>query len=296
MKPLQPPRAAALLAAVSLLVLGGGAAAQNDGPWLGEDGKPLPFAGAGELLDFLRTAPVVASKVLTDGINRPRKLTLERDGVRVHAIFRTVDKTYFRPDDRNRQIPDFRDRHVYEVAAYEVSRLLGIDNVPPATTRTIDGERGSIQLWIENARTEAERMTRRLSHRGGGPPWAAQQQTMLLFDNLIYNHDRNHGNMLEDETGKLWFIDHTRSFKPQPSLLRRGDAIERCERSLWRRLKALQPELVRSHLHPYLAKVEIDALLKRRNKLVRHLERLIAEQGEEQVLYDQGDRLAATAD
>jgi len=34
-----------------------------------------------------------------------------------------------------------------------------------------------------------------------------------LFDQLIYNTDRNLGNLLIDKSWRLWMIDHTRAFK-----------------------------------------------------------------------------------
>ena len=67
-------------------------AAAVPGRWLGPDGKPLPFASEGEILEYLRSARVVATERLDAGINRPVKLTLERDSITVHAIFRTVDR------------------------------------------------------------------------------------------------------------------------------------------------------------------------------------------------------------
>ena len=34
-----------------------------------------------------------------------------------------------------------------------------------------------------------------------------------LFDQLIFNTDRNLGNLLIDKSWRLWMIDHTRAFK-----------------------------------------------------------------------------------
>ena len=48
----------------------------------------------------------------------------------------------------------FRDNYIYEPAAYQLSLLLGLDNVPPATLRKIDNKNGSVQIWVENAMTE----------------------------------------------------------------------------------------------------------------------------------------------
>jgi hypothetical protein len=255
----------------------------SSGPWLGPDDQPLPFTSARDLLEFLTTAPVVETKVLSGGINKPVRLTLERGDLRVRAIFRTVDVS--RTSNHTaieRQYPSFRDRYIYEVAAYEMSRLLGINNVPPAALYEWQGQQGSIQLWVENATSEAQRI-----ERGEAPAdvarWHRQRLDMLVFDNLIFNFDRNHGNQLLDANGKLWFIDHTRAFKRTPSLPSRKDLLV-IDSDLWLQLKGLDPDRVRERLSPYLNVVEVKALLKRRQILVRHVDRMIAQRGERQVL------------
>ena len=59
--------------------------------WLAPDGAPLPFQSADDLKTFLETAEVVSSEAIGVGINSFRKVQLQRDGVRAHAIFRDVD-------------------------------------------------------------------------------------------------------------------------------------------------------------------------------------------------------------
>lgn len=253
------------------------------GRWLGPDGHWLPFTTDQEALDFLRTAQVVGSKRLSEGINKPLKVTLEKDGVRAHAIFRTVHVEKLRLHEaRHRQF--FRDSYIYEVAAYELSRLLGLDQVPPAVLRRLGDGDGSLQLWVEEAQSEAKRIR---AHEPIFEPalWHQQQQIMLLFDNLIYNFDRNHGNMLTDSSGKLWFVDHTRSFNRVPALASPRDIIL-CERGVWERLRDLDAEEIRERLRPYLAPVEIGAVLKRRNQLLKHIEKLIQKRGQESVFFD----------
>ena len=271
------------VALVLAATLGALPAQATPGPWLGPDDQPLPFADATALLEFLTTAPVVETKVLSGGINKPIRLTLERDGIRARAIFRTVDVSRASNNTTiERQYPSFRDRYIYEVAAYEMSVMLGIENVPPAALYVWQGQQGSIQLWVENATSEAERI-----ERGEAPAdsagWHRQRLDMLVFDNLIFNFDRNHGNKLLDANGKLWFIVHTRSFKRIPSLPTKKDVLM-IDRDLWQRIKTLDPDQVRERMSPYLNVVEVKALLKRRQILVRHVERMIAERGERGVL------------
>lgn len=256
----------------------------EESPWLGVDGEPLPFTDEEAILDFLAHATVIESRRTAGGTNRPFKLTLERDGVRAHAVFRTVDRnreagSRLRPRLRETRP---RDSYVFEVAAYEIARLLGLRRVPPVVLRTIDGRTGSLQLWMERTRTKASRIEtdETPTHPAS---WHLQHQLMTSFDLLIHNADRNPGNVLVDDDGRLWFIDHTRAFQQVPSVI---SSIEVCERSFYERLRSLDPKLLRRRLRPYLTVAEIGALSRRRQQLLEHLERLIAERGEGAVLFE----------
>ncbi len=255
------------------------------GQWLGRDGQVLPFTTHAEVLDFLRTAEITGSELIPGTSSRPLKLTLEQDGVQARAIFRTVNverDKMVNVDPKHAR--GFRDNYLFEVAAYELSRLLGIDNVPPATLRTIGREDGSIQLWVEQAQGVEQRLENGIDPRFE-KLWLFQKQNMVLFDILIYNFDRNPGNMLIDARGKLWLVDHTRSFKFLPSLIHRGD-LKVCERRLWEGLRDLDSAAVNEALAPYLRQTEIDALLKRQQKLVKMIEKRIAQHGEQAVLFE----------
>ncbi len=259
------------------------AAAEQEGRWQGPRGSYLPFRTDEEILAFLREAKATRVKELTSGINRPLKVLLTRDGIEAHAIFRTVDVKKTRFVTKDHVYLDFHDSYIFECAAYEVGRILGIDNVPPCLTRRLWAKKGSLQLWVENAMTEEKRRQEK-KNVPSSLHWVRQQQTMRLFDALIRNFDRNQGNMLIDERWKLWFIDHTRSFHKSPGV----DKIERimwCDRDLWERLKGLDRETIEAHAGDYVKPPEISFLLQRRDVLVRHVEERIATAGEDIVLY-----------
>ena len=93
------------------------------------------------------------------------------------------------------------------------------------------------------------------------------------------------GNMLLDSRGKVWFVDHTRAFKILPALNGRND-IKVVERGLWQNLQELDPARVRERLGPYLKTTEIDALLVRRDKLVKLIAKRIAKHGEQAILFE----------
>ncbi len=255
--------------------------------WLGPDGTSLPFTKHEEILEFLRTAEVVATKELSSGSNRPLKVKLEQNGVRANAIFRSVHERENTLQINRKTYRDFSDSYFNESAAYELSRLLGIDNVPPCVSRTIDGKDGSLQLWVENAKSMTDRVEEGIVTLAN-KRWTLQRQMMRVFDALIYNFDRNTGNMLIDSRGRLWFIDHTRSFLVT-GRVEDIDSILLCERTAWEKLQTLDDELLKEHLHPYLDSSQIATLLDRRDKIVTHFQKLIEKRGEQAVLFDASD-------
>ena len=107
---------------------------------------------------------------------------------------------------------------------------------------------------------------------------------MNVFDALVYNTDRSRGNMLITPDWKLWMIDHTRAFRQNPDL-QDAAALHQCERGMYEKLKTLDESVVRARLKDYLTSWEMAALLKRRKLILEHLDKLIAEQGEDKVLY-----------
>jgi len=121
--------------------------------WLDPEGNPLPFTTDAEVVDFLATARVVDRRRVGTGVTDPEKLLLERGGIRAHAIFHDVDVEKTRLRLRGQVVMFFRDSYANNVAAYELSRLLGITNVPPAVVRKVDSTKGSLQMWLEEATT-----------------------------------------------------------------------------------------------------------------------------------------------
>jgi len=164
-----------------------------------------------------------------------------------------------------------------------LSRLLGLDNVPPVVERAIQGKKGSLQLWIEGASTEKERREKGLSvldEQRLNQQW----QVMLVFDNLIFNDDRNRENYLYDRKGKLWMIDHTRSFQTDDELPY-VTGIRYFERQLWEGLQKLESALVKKHLEKYLSPSQLESLIRRKEKLTEYIQEMILERGEEEVLF-----------
>ncbi len=260
-------------------------AGESSPRWTGADGLPLPFRTDDELLAFLNRAEVVSSEKLSQGTTKPLKLLLEKDGVRAHAIFRSVDVTRMRyRTPEGRFYPKFKDSFRFEPAAYWLDRMLGQNRVPPATLREFRGVHGSVQIWVSNVMSDSSRIEKGLTPPDVGP-WIRQHAYRDLFDALIQNDDRNTGNSLIDrDTWKVWLIDHTRSFFEDKELVE-PDKISFVDREVWRRLNELDPKQVRNQLDPFLTEYEIDGLLARWQKIVALIQSRIDDQGEDRVLF-----------
>jgi len=226
---------------------------------------------------------VVSIEAIPDGVTHPRKVLLERNGVRAYAVFRDVDVSLdsIRLSDGTFHMK-LRDSALFEVAAYRLAGLLGLDNVPPTVVRSIRNTTGSLQLWVENAMTEGHRRRNGLRPPDYGA-WLAQMRTMSLFDYLAGNIDRHAGNYLLDARGKMWFIDHTRAFQRFPADWS-PRKVAMCERRLWDRLQALDEEVLRDTLSEVLTTFEIKQLVERLDHLVAHVHEQIAQRGESAVI------------
>ncbi|MGH9464799.1 MAG: hypothetical protein ACRD0X_04085, partial [Thermoanaerobaculia bacterium] len=265
--------------------------------WWGPDGEPLPFTDEDEVEEFLRAAAIVESQPMTEGvIKEKKKLLLERDGVRARAIFR-----YHHEEGRNVPLADgtrqmfFIDSYRNEPAAYELARLLGMTSVPPAVLRTVDGDDGSVQLWIENLLTQKKKQEEKIAMPVERITDSNRQVAdMDVWDNLVNNIDRHAGNIMWDRDWNLWLVDHTRAFARTSELIRPQE-VTRCSRSLWEALQRLDEATLEEHLSDHLGNFEIRSLLARRDKVIKKLQGEIARRGEQAVIFTPGEQAPAVA-
>ena len=245
----------------------------------------LPFKGE-EAEVFLKTARVTEKKPIGVGVTHAERLTLT-DGERsCRAAWKTID-------ERRRGVTsfpgsgfvvDFTDSYKHEIAAYELDKLLGLDFVPPTVERTLDGKPGALQLWVEGVMTEWERSKQKVE-----PPdleaWNDTMYKVRLIHQLTYNSDyRNIRNVLIDPEFRIYLIDFSRAFYPQPFLLEQKE-LKRFSRSLLDSLKRLDRAQLDEKLGRSLGRPQIDGLLKRRDLIVSLAARRVAEQGESAVFY-----------
>jgi len=251
-----------------------------------EPEPPGSFSSREDAEHFLRTAEVVSIKPLGRGVTLSHVVTLT-DGERTaRAVRKTIDEyiPVKRFNDGGPPELGFRDSYKSEIAAYELDRLIGLDQVPPTVERKIRGETGSLQLWMDDCITEGERR-----REGVEPPdagrWNQQMRRVKVFFQLIQDVDYvNLSNLLIDPEFKVYKIDSSRAFRTQTSILD-PEKPSRYSRELLAGLKSLDEPTLKKQLGKWLSKVQRTKLLQRRNLIIQRAERLIAERGEESVLY-----------
>jgi hypothetical protein len=267
-------------ARVRLLVLAAACAA----PLLRGAAADQPSLTNDEIRQFLLTAEVVKSRAIGKGVTGALRLTLT-DGQLTHdAGFNTVEERKSIMVLQRRTEINFVDSYHYNIAAFAIAELLGLDHMMPVTVeRAWQGRRGALSWWIETEMDEAERLKRKVT-----PPdpeaWNQQMYRMRVFSRLVHDTDRHLGNVMISSGWKLWMMDFTRAFRLTRTLDKTAD-LPRCDRRLLDALRALKEADVKERTKPHLTQWEIEAMFARRDAIVAHFERLVAEKGEAAVLY-----------
>ena len=258
--------------------------------FLSPEGSPATFRTHDEVEQFLRSATIVSSEPLSVGITKPFKLVLEKDGVTAHAVFHYIDESKRRAQlTSGAVIKNFIDSYRSQMAAYEIARSLGLDNVPPTIIRSVNGRPGSVQLWIEGAITEKSRVES-LSKPLRPTYYQQQLYDKEIFHSLINNIDPNQGNILWDEHENIWLIDHTRSLGRDQKLFRPARVL-RCSRELWNQLNNLNRSNLQETLIPRIGRWDVKALLARLDLIIDTLQKKIDTLGETRVLFTYGEPL-----
>jgi len=234
-----------------------------------------------QMREFLLTANVTNSKQLGTGKTHPWRLTLS-DGTLTHdAAFQPVDILKNREVIGGQTILNFRDTYHFNIAAYELAKLLGLDNMMPVTVeRSWNRQRGALAWWIPKKWD----FTNYPKPVPDVDAWNKQMYKVLVFAELVYDTDPNMGNRLITEDWKLWMIDFTRAFRLEHDLMEPKNLM-RCDRKLLEKLRQLDPDELLEKTKPHLGKSEVKAVMARRDKIVAYFDKAVAERGEAAVLY-----------
>ena len=224
--------------------------------------------------EWLQTAEILEMEDVGEGVTKPTRVTLKQGDNVFYAIYKPLKRGRHR---------GYWESYQAEVAAYELDKMLGLDMVPPTVVRRIKGDLGSLQLWVEGCDTY-----KRLQPKVPQTPQFSQQiSRMKMFDNLVFNDDRNAGNFMLDESWNVILIYHSRALIERKNLLKGKNKLPaQYDRKLLERLQALTREGLEATLDDMLRGGQIKAILTRRDKLLEHQQKLVDERGEVRVMFN----------
>lgn len=250
---------------------------------------PAPELSVEQIKTFLKEAKVIRTRGTDKGVTAPKRLTLSDGAVTHDAVFQAIDerKMVETLGGGGRQTTtelNFVDSYKYNIAAYEISRLLDLDQMMPVyVERRWNGQIGSISWFVPTLMDESDRLKKKIR-----PPkptdWNNQMYRMRVFSSLVRDTDRNLTNVLISPEWKVVMIDFTRGFRLQHELQHLKD-LNKIDRRLLAKLESLTRDSVRAVSKDLLTNSEVDALMARRDLLVAHYKKLVATLGEEKVLY-----------
>ncbi len=240
---------------------------------------------------FLKTAEIVGQDQpfeKREAVTKPWVLTLEKDGVTNNALWKN-------PKGR---MKGFFENWKWEIAAYQLDKYLGLNMVPPTVERGFQRNRGSCQLWVESMMSLKKKFDEKIKT----PSykifyWNRAFYKQRAFDNLIANEDRHQNQYLITEDWRMILIDHSRSFGTAKKFTKKLIYDEKFKegptfimkelpRALYEKIKSLNTEVIKGIVGEYLTDKEIEAMLVRKDLIVKWVEDRIKKMGEDKVLYD----------
>ena len=217
---------------------------------------------------FLLKARVTQSKDAKKGVTGTLRVTMT-DGTLTHDVsVQTIDD--YKPSFLNEV--GFKDTYKFNIAGWKLARLLGLDDmVPPSVKRSFQGKAASFTWWIDDVKMDETERRAKNVQAPDSEAWNRENNVMQVFDQLIYNMDRNQTNMLIDQDWHLWLIDHSRSFRVHKTL-KDPSVLKSCDRNLLAKMKALDQATLTKEFGTEVSKAEIQGLLARRDLIVKFFE------------------------
>jgi hypothetical protein len=251
--------------------------------------KPEEIAEYAKWEDFLQTAKIIDQRQMSEseGVTRPWVLTLEKDGVTQKASWKN-------PSGMQR---GYMESWKTEIAAYRLSKYLGLDMVPPTVEKEREGNKGACQLWVKYWKNFEDIINEKLQAKGIQYSYFIRKLCLQrAFDNLIANIDRHRRNYLITEDWRLILIDHGRAFGTGKKFTEKliydennkeskNFIMDQLPRAFVEKLKSLDFATVKAAVGEYLTDEEINACLKRRDLMIAWIDKHIKEKGEDYVLY-----------
>jgi hypothetical protein len=201
---------------------------------------------------------------------------------RGHIATIDVTKASF-TTDRGTEL-NFKDTWKFNVAAYELAKLLNFSMVPPSVERVVGNKQAAVTWWIDDAMMYADYLKKKL-HAPDLGNFNDQMYAVRVFNQLIYNTDANLTNLLITQDWNVWMIDHTRAFRTYKKLENAKNLVK-CDRTVLANMRQLTKPMLKEKLGNWLAGPEIDGILARRDLIVQFFDSEIRAKGESEVLFD----------
>ena len=235
-----------------------------------------------EIEHFLKKADIVSVEINPEGgRTEPWKVMLNDGKIMRRGLFKYVNSPRHVNSPRPYILPD---SYKYEIAAYELNKLLDLDIVPPVVEREVNGIKGSLQVYVENCISLNSQRRKKIK-----PPDEEEFQNFLeiinIFENLTYCERKELDDILiHTEDWKGCRVDVSEAFAPIPELIPEHQ-ISRCSNSLYLNLQKLTRDEIKDKLETLINDDEIDALMERKKLIIHRIQQLIMEKGKESVLF-----------
>jgi hypothetical protein len=193
----------------------------------------------------------------------------------------------------------FASHYQNEIAAYRISsnKMVGLNLVPITQCRTIEGSIGSLQNYVNYATLGRSMQAVEIKHpKRAGRFTHPRGRTALprdvrLFDWLIDNHDRNIGNFLLADDGRVILIDHSWSFV-NALFLKPGHAEMNAmfpSEQIYENIKRLSqhPEIMDEQLKDLISCRQLYIFKKKINFISKFVTQRILAEGRDQVFPNQ---------
>jgi len=237
--------------------------------------------------EFLKTAEITGHRDIGEGVTKPIQLFLKKGDIEGSGVWKN-------PKGMRE---GFLEGWQYEIAAYEMDKLLELNMTPPTVEKKFKGKSGSIQLWVEHEYSLLDIMEQKIPYPPASHADHSSKMKYLTraFDSLIANEDRTQQNIFLTKDWRMILIDHSRSFRSSKKFtkqlmfgkngIRGRKLIRQLPRAFVEKIKALDFDNIKKAVGPYLKDKEIKAILLRKKLLLEEIEEMIKEKGEDKVLY-----------